>query len=329
MPMQDILRVAGIVVLGMAVEGSGQQPSPPEPPRPAAAPQPQPDVAAGDAAFQDQDWAAAIEAYQRALAAGQGHSLLHFRLGYALHVTGRHEEALSHHVQAVHITLPALRIDALYNAACACALLGRTDEAIAWLERAVDAGFQDLTQVGRDTDLDSLRADPRFKSIVEGLGKAPRLHQWMDFFLGDWIATGADGAARPSLKIERPLEGSHTLLSTSVQPRPPQPGVPAARWAGVLYPDADTRRWVWSYADGMGTRMEFNGERADKGGMRFTGRQYSPAGAGIHIRLTFTPREDGSVAETAEVSDDGQAWRTHHESSYRPRRADEPAAGGP
>lgn len=278
---------------------------------------PQADTAAGDAAFQGEDYAGAVAAYRRALAAGLNHSLLHFRLGYSLHVTGHHEEALTHHRAAAHITHPALRIDALYNAACASALLGRPDEAIGWLERAVDAGFRDLAQVGKDTDLDSIRNDARFKAIVEGIGKAPRLSEWMDFFVGDWSCVEPDGGAEIlTLKVERPLEGSHTLVSTSVQsPRTGQPAAATPHWAGALYPDAQSRTWTWTYADGIGTRMEFKGERAGKG-MRFTGRQRSAAGEGAHVRLTLTPQDDGSVTETAEVSEDGAAWRTHHESRY-------------
>ncbi len=285
-----------------------------------APPQPT-DMAAGDAAFQRQDWPAAVEAYQRALASGMNHGLLHFRLGYALHVTGHPEEALEHHKQAVQLPLPALRIDALYNCACACALLGRKDQAIAWLQRAVDAGFVDLDQVRSDTDLDSLRADPRFVAIVDGIGTAPRLHQWMEFFIGDWTCLSATGPGQEpeealTLKIERPLAQSHALATTSVQAtRPGRPPPAAPHWTGLAYPDAAERVWRWTYAGGAGSLTVLTGERTETG-MRFTGREVSPAGPGAYIRLTYTAQADGSVLETDEVSDDGRTWRTHHEAQY-------------
>lgn len=55
---------------------------------------------------------------------------------------------------------------ALYNAACSYALAGRNDAAIATLERALDAGFDDPDLVASDDDLDALRSDPRFVRLA-------------------------------------------------------------------------------------------------------------------------------------------------------------------
>lgn len=52
-----------------------------------------------------------------------------------------------------------------YNLACSCALLGLRDEALARLREACDLGFDDLSLLRRDTDLDALRPDPRFQEI--------------------------------------------------------------------------------------------------------------------------------------------------------------------
>lgn len=287
----------------------------------------QADLALGDEAFQKEDWPAAVEAYRRAAAAGMDHGLLHFRFGYALHVTGNPAEALPHHQKAAQLPLPALRIDALYNCACACALLGRKDEAIAWLERAVDAGFKDLKQVRSDTDLDSLRADPRFVAIVDGIGKTPRLGQWMDFFIGEWacddLAPGEGGPARDpgvrdeilTLKVARALDRSEALVTTSVQAtRPGQPEPIAPHWTGLLFPDAESRTWVWTQCGLGGSRMELRGQPIE-GGVRFEGREFSPAGPGAHVRMTYTTR-DGSVLETGETSEDGKSWHVHHRAEY-------------
>lgn len=320
-PRNPWMVVVAVMMLtaGVSARQPGGQPGGPPPG--------QADLAAGNAAFERQDWPAAVEVYTRAHAAGMDHGMLHFRLGYALHVTGKPAEALPHHLQGAHMTHRALRIDCLYNAACACALLGRPDDAVAWLERAVDAGFEDRDQLARDTDLDSLRPDPRFTAIADGIGTAPRLHQWMDFFVGEWTCLSAMGPGqRPeevlTLAIARPLESSHTLTTASVQAaRPGQPAPSAPHWAGSLYPDAAARAWLWVYTDNLGTRVELRGERVHTGAgapwsMRFSGRQVSPAGPGAHVRLTFTARPDGRVGETTEVSEDGRTWRTHHEAEY-------------
>jgi tetratricopeptide (TPR) repeat protein len=55
----------------------------------------------------------------------------------------------------------------LYNAACAAAVTGNKDEAFVWLERSAEAGHRDLDHMATDSDLDSLREDPRFAEHVE------------------------------------------------------------------------------------------------------------------------------------------------------------------
>jgi tetratricopeptide (TPR) repeat protein len=55
----------------------------------------------------------------------------------------------------------------MYNLACAYSLGGRTGAALEWLERAVDAGFDNQERFRNDTDLDSLRGNPEFDRIAE------------------------------------------------------------------------------------------------------------------------------------------------------------------
>lgn len=54
----------------------------------------------------------------------------------------------------------------LYNMACLMALTGRQDQAFDYLERAAQAGFTDFVHIDKDTDLDTLRTDARYKTFV-------------------------------------------------------------------------------------------------------------------------------------------------------------------
>jgi TolB-like protein/Flp pilus assembly protein TadD len=57
----------------------------------------------------------------------------------------------------------------LYNLCCTYTLLGKNDEAIACLERAVDKGFGHREWIDHDPDLNALRDNPRFQSIMRGM----------------------------------------------------------------------------------------------------------------------------------------------------------------
>lgn len=269
------------------------------------------ELAAGDAAFDREDWAGAVTAYKRALALGSTSVNVHFRLGYALHMTKAYEEALTHHVKAVAIRNPALRIDALYNAGCACALLGRTDEALEWLRKAVDAGFKDLTQVARDSDLESLRADARFRAMIDSIGKTPRLHEQMDAFVGSWTATTSDGKGTVQTTLTR-APGEAQAIVTSVQ-------APGGPWSGLMFTDHDSRSWYWVMADAIGTNRRLLGEPMVGGGMRFEGREYAAAGRTAYVRITLTPKTDAGFTERHEVSDDAKTWRVVHELTHAAR----------
>jgi serine/threonine protein kinase/Tfp pilus assembly protein PilF len=57
----------------------------------------------------------------------------------------------------------------LYNVACMYSSLARTDQAISCLERAVDKGFGHREWIDNDPDLEPLRSNPRYQSIVDAI----------------------------------------------------------------------------------------------------------------------------------------------------------------
>jgi len=57
----------------------------------------------------------------------------------------------------------------LYNVACVYSKLGRTDDALAALEQAVDRGYGDRGWMEHDSDLDPLRETSRYQAIVKAM----------------------------------------------------------------------------------------------------------------------------------------------------------------
>jgi Zn-dependent protease len=52
-----------------------------------------------------------------------------------------------------------------YNIACAEARAGRADEALAWIERAVEMGYRNVDAMVSDSDFETLRSRPEFEAI--------------------------------------------------------------------------------------------------------------------------------------------------------------------
>lgn len=76
---------------------------------------------------------------------------------------GNRQDGFAWAERAVSIDPADARIQ--YNVACLFALAGESGRAIECLHNAVKAGFAHLDWVEKDPDLDSLRDDPRFKSL--------------------------------------------------------------------------------------------------------------------------------------------------------------------
>jgi beta-lactamase regulating signal transducer with metallopeptidase domain/cytochrome c-type biogenesis protein CcmH/NrfG len=80
--------------------------------------------------------------------------------GFELHQDGEYREAIAAFQKSIE--LGHKEAASSYNIACGYALLGESDQAFEWLQRAMDEGFDLSGYISHDDDLDSLKADPRW-----------------------------------------------------------------------------------------------------------------------------------------------------------------------
>ncbi|MFH1771637.1 MAG: hypothetical protein ABH872_02365 [Candidatus Omnitrophota bacterium] len=59
-----------------------------------------------------------------------------------------------------------------YNLACSLSLLGKTDEALAQLKKAVLLGYDDIVYMLKDKDLENVRKHPKFNVFIDKLNKS-------------------------------------------------------------------------------------------------------------------------------------------------------------
>ncbi len=67
----------------------------------------------------------------------------------------------------------------LYNTACALSLKGDRARALDYLQKALEAGFDDPSLVRRDDDLDNVRGDPRYRELLK-MADDLELHRFHD-----------------------------------------------------------------------------------------------------------------------------------------------------
>ena len=101
---------------------------------------------------------------QRALQRDSSYVPARLALADALMELGRRHEARA---QLERVQADAgLDPRTLYNLACLRATEGEIGGALEALERAVGAGYADLAGLEADHDLDTLRAEPRFRRLL-------------------------------------------------------------------------------------------------------------------------------------------------------------------
>ncbi len=120
-----------------------------------------------DASLQQGDWGSAC-------------SLL-FSRGIMQSRMGRRDDARESYMKILRIVeeraIPAREVGnyptTLYNLACLSALQGEKREAIGWLRKAVEAGFEDRAWMRKDRDLESMWGEEDFKTLSQEGGKPP------------------------------------------------------------------------------------------------------------------------------------------------------------
>ncbi|HEY3349202.1 MAG TPA: hypothetical protein VGM13_05455 [Thermoanaerobaculia bacterium] len=109
-------------------------------------------------------WRGEIPRYEKVAKAHPTLGIAWYNLGYAQLMGDRPEAAAESLGKALE--LGYRRPTTLYNLACAEARSGNADRAFDRLFAAIDAGFDGADHMRDDSDLDTIRRDPRFRQAV-------------------------------------------------------------------------------------------------------------------------------------------------------------------
>lgn len=109
-------------------------------------------------------YAESIAEYEAYLKANRFDGSAWSNYAYAQHMGGDLEGSIKSGQRAIELGFRPETES--YNIACAFALLGKTDNAIEWLTKALENKYADQETLEGDDDLNSLRSDPRFIALT-------------------------------------------------------------------------------------------------------------------------------------------------------------------
>jgi hypothetical protein len=136
------------------------------------------------------------------------------QLGYAAAGLSRYAEGAAAFGRAATLTPNPI---SAYNAAAMHARLTHTDSAFAWLTQAVKTGFSNGQLLREDSDLASVRNDPRFAPILYAATHAPApcdtaaTSRQLDFWVGEWNVTTKGGTQVGQSSVQRTVGGCAVL----------------------------------------------------------------------------------------------------------------------
>lgn len=240
-----------------------------------------------------------------------------FRLGYALHSQEQYADAIEAYRNAAKFD-ETQRSISLYNWACALALGGEKNKAMAKLDEAVSAGFNRKRTMVNDTDLDSLRSSERFHEILgrvtppAGSTQIVSEHTDMNFWVGDWELQNNEGARVARTHVESRQNGYVLQEEWDVGK--------ADNGTVLTHFDPEEDVWKQTRISADGKITYFSGKFAG-GKIAFEGRQIGQDGTVLYRRLTLSPDDDDrSVRHKVENSEDGEVWETVFTGKWVPER---------
>jgi tetratricopeptide (TPR) repeat protein len=275
-----------------------------------------PDLGAeADSAYQAQHWQQAERLYRQLIESHPAAGRYWYRLGVSQHKAGHNQEALATLQSAKAKDFPSFFVD--FGLAEVYASTGKADDAFSALADAMKKGFAQPDQLTSDPDLQSIRDDSRFASIIEQAkrNKAPceytAENRQFDFWVGEWnVIPTSGGLPQGTSRIEKEL-GSCVIWEnwTSL-------GTPYAGKSYNVY-NASLKRWEQFWVDNVGGMIHFYGGLKDGVMDYWTDDIPQPDGTKLRRHLQFFSQGPTRVRQFSQGSSDGgKTWHVEYDFTY-------------
>ena len=269
------------------------------------------DPAAAAAAMKAQQWEKAASEYQKITAANPQDGLAWYQLGMALYSQNKFAEAALAFQHASGLKVRP--VFSTYNTAASLARAGKTQDALAWLEKLGPMGYGGTAQVEGDPDFASLKDAPRYHALLATLKKnaapceASQESAQFDFWVGEWDVQTPQGQHAGNSSVQKIL-GSCVVLEN---------------WSGGgldgkslnIY-NSNLKKWQQYWADSSGRATLYTGEIVN-GEMRYLAEAGPQNGPQTSRKMTFSRLGPDKVRQLGELSTDGgKTWTVSYDLIY-------------
>jgi tetratricopeptide (TPR) repeat protein len=273
--------------------------------------QPSPRMLAANELLKARQWVEAAKAYESIVKDEPKNERAWYQLGVARFSLEKFDLAVDAYQKNIAITNNPI---VMYNLACAYARLGQKEKAIEWLGKAVNSQPPPMVNLAEDTDLVSVRDDPRFKELVISLDKQRRPCMYsaeakqFDFWIGEWDVFNLQGQKVGTSMIQQISAGCGILENWR--------DAFGNEGKSINFYDANTQKWHQYWIGAAGGPLRYSGVYQDRAIM-YDGEPSTVAGRTTLSRLTFFNLDGNTVRQFAEQSaDDGKTWTVTYDFKY-------------
>ncbi|MBX7174817.1 MAG: tetratricopeptide repeat protein, partial [Pyrinomonadaceae bacterium] len=242
MRIQNLLKVILLLIIGGSITNYSQA-------------QPTSQMIAANQLFESQKWAEAAQAYQKIIDGEPNNGRAWLQLGKSRLSLGQYELAINALEKNVAMSKNSW---AMVKIACAYTKLNQKEKALEWLEKAAQNKASATVNLIQESDLESLRNEPRYKEISLTIEKEQKPCMFMaeakqfDFWIGSWTVFNPQGQKAGESQII-PIASGCGLLENWINTLE-LPG------KSINFFDPKTQKWhqYWIGSDGIPIRFEGN-----------------------------------------------------------------------
>jgi hypothetical protein len=192
--------------------------------------------------------------------------------------------------------------------------LKRKEDALAALNRAVDAGFIQTNVILQDPDLASLRDDPAFKktiaraeAIAHPCAHQPEYRQF-DFWIGEWDVVTTQGQNPAGTSSIQLILDQCVILENWT-----------GGGTGKSFNRYDTRlkKWIQDWVDSQSNSVHFEGSVDKDGIMHYYADDLDSQNKSIKRYLQLLSIDADHVRQFSQASSDGgKTWNPQYDFTY-------------
>ncbi len=227
-------------------------------------------LSSADSLYYLHDWNAAKELYKKYLADSSQNSIAWNRLGFCCQNLGQYDEAMhSYELSLANKPGGALQGTVSYRISKLYAAQNKKNEALDWLDKAVQQGFINIAEMDSSRDFIAIRNDPRFRELYKKMVAtafpctANQKAREFDFWIGEWDVYQTGTQNRVGHSLVQNVAGDCAILENWTS-------LSGQSGKSINYYNPATGKWEqdWMGSDGAPQRY-LEGEYKDTA-LRFT-----------------------------------------------------------